>query len=181
MVYILLGEGFEEAEAILPADLLRRAGVEVSLVGLEGPVVTGSHGLAVTADVTLEQVDAEAMEMLVLPCGLGGVASIQMDLFATALIQKASDRGCWLGAICAAPSILAHMGILDRRKATCHPCVLDEMGSAAVRRDEQVVVDGRIVTAQAAGAAFPFGLKLVEVLRGREAAEQVRDAVLYRG
>ena len=178
MVYILLGEGFEEAEAILPADLLRRAGVEVSLVGLEGPVVTGSHGMAVTAD---EQVDAEAMEMLVLPGGLGGVASIQMDLFATALIQKASDRGCWLGAICAAPSILAHMGILDRRKATCHPCVLDEMGSAAVRRDEQVVVDGRIVTAQAAGAAFPFGLKLVEVLRGREAAEQVRDAVLYRG
>ena len=174
MVYILLGEGFEEAEAILPADLLRRAGVEVSLVGLEGPVVTGSHGIAVTADVTLEQVDAEAMEMLVLPGGLGGVASIQMDLLA-------SDRGCWLGAICAAPSILAHMGILDRRKATCHPCVLDEMGSAAVRRDEQVVVDGRIVTAQAAGAAFPFGLKLVEVLRGREAAEQVRDAVLYRG
>ena len=102
MVYILLGEGFEEAEAILPADLLRRAGVEVSLVGLEGPVVTGSHGIAVTADVTLEQVDAEAMEMLVLPGGLGGVASIQMDLFATALIQKASDRGCWLGAICAA-------------------------------------------------------------------------------
>ena len=181
MVYILLGEGFEEAEAILQADLLRRAGVEVSLVGLEGPVVTGSHGIAVTADVTLEQVDAEAMEMLVLPGGLGGVASIQMDLFATALIQKASDRGCWLGAICAAPSILAHMGILDRRKATCHPCVLDEMGSTAVRRDEQVVVDGRIVTAQAAGAAFPFGLKLVEVLRGREAAEQVRDAVLYRG
>ena len=65
------------------------------------------------------------------------------------------------------------MGILDRRKATCHPCVLDEMGSAAVRQDEQVVVDGRIVTAQAAGAAFPFGLKLVEVPRGREAAEQV--------
>lgn len=181
MVYILLGEGFEEAEAVVPADLLRRAGVQVALVGLGGLQVTGGHGITLRADMALEQVDAEAMEMLVLPGGLGGVASIQMDLFATALIQKASDRGCWLGAICAAPSILAHMGILDRRKATCHPCVLDEMGSAAVRRDEQVVVDGRIVTAQAAGAAFPFGLKLVEVLRGREAAEQVRDAVLYRG
>ena len=181
MVYILLGEGFEEAEAVVPADLLRRAGVQVALVGLGGLQVTGGHGITLRADMALEQVDAEAMEMLVLPGGLGGVASIQMDLFATALIQKASDRGCWLGAICAAPSILAHMGILDRRKATCHPCVLDEMGSAAVRRDEQVVVDGRIVTAQAAGAAFPFGLKLVEVLRGHEAAEQVRDAVLYRG
>ena len=180
MVYILLGEGFEEAEAILPADLLRRAGVEVSLVGLEGPVVTGSHGIAVTADVTLEQVDAEAMEMLVLPGGLGGVASIQMDLFATALIQKARDMGCWLAAICAAPSILAHMGMLDRRPVTCHPCVWEEMGSAAVDREAQVVVDGKFVTAQAAGAAFPFGLKLVEVLKGAEAVQKVQNGILYR-
>ena len=103
MVYILLGEGFEEAEAIVPGDLLRRAGVEVAYVGLEGPAVTGSHGITVTADLTLEQVKTEDMEMLVLPGGLGGVASIQMDLFATALIQKARDLGCWLAAICAAP------------------------------------------------------------------------------
>ena len=181
MVYVLLAPGFEESEAVVPTDLLRQAGLETALVSLSGPTVSGSHGITLCADLELSQVDLSNAEMLVLPGGLGGVASIQMDLFATALIQKASDRGCWLGAICAAPSILAHMGILDRRKATCHPCVLDEMGSAAVRRDEQVVVDGRIVTAQAAGAAFPFGLKLVEVLRGREAAEQVRDAVLYRG
>ena len=181
MVYILLGEGFEEAEAIVPGDLLRRAGVEVAYVGLEGPAVTGSHGITVTADLTLEQVKTEDMEMLVLPGGLGGVASIQMDLFATALIQKARDLGCWLAAICAAPSILAHMGMLDRRKAACNPCVWEEMGSAAVDREAQVVVDGRFVTAQAAGAAFPFGLKLVEVLKGAEAAQKVRDGVLYRG
>ena len=121
MVYILLGEGFEEAEAIVPGDLLRRAGVAVAYVGLEGLAVKGSHGITVTADMTLEQVKEEDMEMLVLPGGLGGVASIQMDLFATALIQKARDRGCWLAAICAAPSILAHMGMLDRRPVTCHP------------------------------------------------------------
>lgn len=181
MVYILLGEGFEESEAIVPGDLLRRAGVEVAYVGLEGSTVTGSHGITVTADVTLEQVEADKMEMLVLPGGLGGVASIQMDLFATALIQKARDLGCWLAAICAAPSILAHMGMLDRRKVACNPCVWEEMGSAAVDREAQVVVDGRFVTAQAAGAAFPFGLKLVEVLKGAEAAQKVRDGVLYRG
>lgn len=180
MVYILLGEGFEESEAIVPADLLRRAGAEVSLVGLDGPQITGSHGITVAADVTLEQVDAQRMEMLVLPGGLEGVASIQMNLFATALIQKAADQGCWLAAICAAPSILAHMGLLDRRCATCNPCVRGEMGSAALCEDEQVAVDGRIVTAQAAGAAFAFGLKLVELLRGAECAGQVRDAVLYR-
>lgn len=180
MVYILLGEGFEEAEAIVPGDLLRRAGVEVAYVGLESPVVTGSHGIPVTADLTLEQADPQNMEMLVLPGGLGGVASIQMDLFATALIQKAYDQGCWLGAICAAPSILANLGMLDGRRAACHPCVREEMGAALVDRDAQVVVDGRIVTAQAAGAAYPFGLKLVEVLRGPEEAGRIADAILYR-
>ena len=121
MVYILLGEGFEEAEAIVPGDLLRRADVEVAYVGLEGLMVKGSHGITVTADLTLEQVKTEDMEMLVLPGGLGGVASIQMDLFATALIQKARDMGCWLAAICAAPSILAHMGMLDRRPSPATP------------------------------------------------------------
>ena len=181
MVYILLGEGFEEAEAIVPGDLLRRAGVEVAYVGLEGPTVTGSHGITVTADLTLEQVKTEEMEMLVLPGGLGGVASIQMDLFATALIQKARDLGCWLAAICAAPSILAHMGMLDRRPVTCHPCVWEEMGSAAVDRTAQVVMDGKFITAQAAGAAFPFGLKLVEALKGAEAAKKIADGILYRG
>ena len=181
MVYILLGEGFEEAEAIVPGDLLRRAGVDVAYVGLEGLAVKGSHGITVTADMTLEQVKEEDMEMLVLPGGLGGVASIQMDLFATALIQKARDKGCWLAAICAAPSILAHMGMLDRRPVTCHPCVWEEMGSAAVDHEAQVVVDGKFVTGQAAGAAFPFGLKLVEVLKGTEAVEKVQSGILYRG
>lgn len=180
MVYILLGEGFEEAEAIVPGDLLRRAGVDVAYVGLDGLAVKGSHGITVTADMTLEQVKTEDMEMLVLPGGLGGVASIQMDLFATALIQKARDLGCWLAAICAAPSILAHMGMLDRRPVTCHPCVWEEMGSAAVDHEAQVVVDGKFVTGQAAGAAFSFGLKLVEVLKGAEAVQKVQNGILYR-
>ena len=180
MVAILLGTGFEESEALVPADLLRRAGVEVCLAGIGGTQITGAHGITVTADLTLEQVKTEDMEMLVLPGGLGGVASIQMDLFATALIQKARDMGCWLAAICAAPSILAHMGMLDRRPVTCHPCVWEEMGSAAVDREAQVVVDGKFVTAQAAGAAFPFGLKLVEVLKGAEAVQKVQNGILYR-
>ena len=166
---------------MVPLDLLRRAGVEVRTAGLAGTQVTGGHGVTVTADCALAQVDPAQVEMVILPGGLGGVASIQMDLFATALIQKARDLGCWLAAICAAPSILAYMGMLDRRKAACNPCVWEEMGSAAVDREAQVVVDGRFVTAQAAGAAFPFGLKLVEVLKGAEAAQKVRDGVLYRG
>ena len=181
MVTILLGDGFEEAEALVTCDLLRRAGLDVKLVGLDGPQVTGAHGIAVAADLTLEELEPDQLRMLVLPGGLGGVASIQMNLFATALIQRAWDRGCYLAAICAAPTILAHLGILDRRKAVCYPGMEDQMGSAVVQEGRRVVADGRIITGEAAGSVFDFGLKLVEVLRGREAAQQVRDAVHYHG
>ncbi len=180
MVYILLGEGFEETEALVPADLLRRAGVPVSLVGLERLDVTGSNGITVHADLTLDQVDREAMEMLVLPGGLGGVESIQMNLFALALIQWAYDKGCWLCAICAAPTILARQGFIDRRKAVCYPGMEDEMGSAVVQLGKSVVTDGRIITAEAAGSAFEFALHLIEVLRGADAAQAVKSAVHYR-
>ena len=179
MVYILLGDGFEEAEAIVPADLLRRAGVEVLFVGLDTLAVTGGHGITVVADLTLEQAELERLRMLVLPGGLGGVESIQMNLFATSLIQRAGDKGCYLAAICAAPTILARMGILDRRQAVCYPGLEPEMGSAVVKKGQSVVVDGRIITGEGPGSAFEFGLKLVEVLKGQEAARRVKEDVHY--
>lgn len=180
MVYILLGEGFEESEALVPADLLRRAGAEVALVALDEREVTGAHGITVLADLTLEEADPDLMEMLVLPGGMGGVESIQMNLFALALIQRAYDRGAYLGAICAGPTILARQGFLDRRRAVCYPGMEEEMGSAVVQRGQKVVVHGHIVTAEAAGSAFDFGLKLVEVLQGSPAAQKVRESVHYR-
>lgn len=181
MVCILLGEGFEESEAIVPADLLRRAGVEVGLVGLDGDEVRSSHGITVKADLRLEQVDEDGMEMLMLPGGLGGVEAILKNPFALGLIQRAFDKGCWLCAICAGPTILAHMGCLDRRKAVCYPGMENGMGSAVVQKGAHVVVDGRIITGEAAGSSFEFGLKLVEVLKGGAAAEQVKLAVHYHG
>lgn len=181
MVYILLGDGFEEMEAIIPADVMRRAGLEVALVGIDGPQVTGGHGIVLNADITLDEVDGDHMELLMLPGGLGGVASIQMNLFALGLIQRAWDHGCYLAALCAAPTILAHIGILDRRKAVCYPGMEDEMGSAVVKTGHRVVVDGHIITGEAAGSAFDFALKLVEVLKGREAAETLRHDIHYHG
>ncbi len=180
MVYILLGEGFEESEALVPANLLRRAGAEVALVGLDTLEVTGGHGITVKADVTLDQVDEEKMKMLVLPGGGGGVESIQLNLFALALIQRAYDQGCWIGAICAAPTILARAGFLDRRRAVCYPGLEDEMGSAVVEKGKSVVTDGRIITAEAAGSSFEFGIRLVEALKGRGSAQRVREAVHLR-
>ena len=174
MVAILLGTGFEESEALVPADLLRRAGIEVRLVGVDGPAVTSAHGVTVPADLTLAELDREAVDMLVLPGGLGGVEVLQGDRHVQALIQHCYDEGRWLAAICAAPTILANLGFLDRRRAVCYPGMEELMGSA-------VVADGHIITGEAAGSSFPFGLKLVEVLKGAEAARQVCHAVHYHG
>lgn len=179
MVYVLLGEGFEEAEALVPVDLLRRAGEEVQLIGVDGYRVTGAHGINVTADNTLMGLDADDMRMLVLPGGMGGVGSIQCNLSAMALIQKAANAGCWLAAICAAPTILAQLGLLDRRRAVCYPGMEDQMFSAVVDQSQSVVTDGRIITGRGPGAAFDFGLKLVEVLKGAAAAKEVQGQIHY--
>ena len=181
MVAILLGKGFEEAEAVVPADLLRRAGAEVALVGVGGRQVEGAHGITLTADVTLDELDRDRVELLMLPGGMGGVETLSGDVRAQALIQHCYDEGRWLAAICAAPTILANLGMLDRRRAVCYPGMEDLMGSAVVQKGVQVVVDGHIVTGEGPGSAFPFGLKLVEVLKGPEAAGQVRHAVHYHG
>lgn len=181
MVAILLAAGFEESEALVPADLLRRAGVKVKLVGLDSLQVTGSHGITVTADCVLSQLDQDAAELVFLPGGLKGVANIQNSPAALALIETSCTRGAYLAAICAAPTILARVGILDRRNAVCYPGMEEEMGSAVVQVGSPVVVDGHIITGQAAGSSFPFGLKLVEVLKGRQTAEEVAHAVHYHG
>lgn len=180
MVYVLLGEGFEETEAIAPVDLLRRAGVEVSLASLKGKTVNSSHGVKVEADCLLKDVDESKLEMVVIPGGLGGVDAIMGDQSALGLIQRAADRGAYVCAICAGPTVLAHLGVADRRKAVCYPGMEEKMGSAVVQKGQRVVVDGHMVTGEAAGSSFEFGLKLVELLKGEEAARQVKHAVHYR-
>lgn len=181
VVYILLGDGFEECEALVPADLLRRAKAEVKLVAVEEELlITGANGIKVEADILLQDTNVEEMDMLILPGGVGGVESIRMNLFAVALITDAYNKGAYLGAICAAPTLLANMGILDRRRAVCYPGMEDEMGSAVVQRGATVVEDGHIITANAAGSSFEFGLKLVEKLCGIAAAKKVKESVYYK-
>ena len=179
MVYILLGDGFETVEALTPADLLRRAGVDVALVGIHGKTVVSGQNITVQADITLDEVQFDGMEMLVLPGGLGGVDNIHKSIPAITLIQKAAEQGLWVAAICAAPTVLAHLGLLDRRNAIVYPGMEEDMYSAVVKVGQKVVKDGRFITGQAAGSSFDFALKLIEVLRGKEASEQVRRGVHY--
>lgn len=179
MVAILLGSGFEEAEAIIPADLLRRAGVKVVLTALEGTEVKGSHGITVKADTALSEIDPEGLDLLFLPGGLGGVEAIQSCPAALELVRAVYDKGKYLAAICAAPTILGTMGLLEGRKAVCYPGMENGLIGAAAQKGQGVVTDGNLITGEAAGSAFDFGLKLVELLKGSTAAQQVRDAVHY--
>ncbi|MCI8473744.1 MAG: DJ-1/PfpI family protein [Oscillospiraceae bacterium] len=181
MVCILLSNGFEEAEAIVPADLLRRAGVEVALTALEGELVSGSHQIAIKADLTLDQVDPDQVELVFLPGGMGGVKCLGEDPRVSRLVHQVYEKGGYVAAICAAPTLLAAFSLLEGKRAVCYPGMEDEMAGARMEPSVPFVADGRLVTGEAAGSAFPFSLKLVELLRGAETAQQVRTAVHYHG
>lgn len=180
MVYMLLGTGFEETEAIAPLDLLRRAGVEVLTVGIDGKTVIGSHKIPVVADITIGEMDLTNMEMIVIPGGLGGVASLRASRASLDALKFGWENQKYVAAICAGPTVLADLGITDGRKATCYPGQESNMGAAKMQENAAVVVDGKLITGTSAGCAIPFGLALVEALKGKEAAETVRKQIVIR-
>ena len=179
MVYIILGAGFEESEAIVPCDLLRRAGVEVHFAGIGGREITGGHGITVRTDCVADKAVLAEAEMLVLPGGLGGVRSICAAPAVLEAVKTVYARGGYVAAICAAPTVLAKLGLTEGKAATCYPGMENEMTDARMT-GAPAVRDGRVITGKAAGTAFDFGLLLVETLCGAEAAQKVKAAVVYR-
>ena len=180
MVYVLLGTGFEEIEALAPVDLLRRAGVEVKTVGINGKTVYGSHKIGVEADIGLQEMDLADCDMIVLPGGLGGVASVRASEGAMNALRQAWDSGKYVAAICAGPTVLADLGITDGKNATCYPGCAGGMGNARVAKDQAVVVDGRLITGTSAGCAVKFALALVETLCGPEKAKEIAEQIVIR-
>ena len=180
MVYMLLGTGFEETEAIAPLDLLRRAGVDVLTVGVTGKTVFGSHKIGVEADITIDQMDLTDLEMIILPGGLGGVASARASQPALDALRFAWENGKFVAAICAGPTVLADLGITDGKNATCYPGCESGMGSANLISDAACVRDGMLITGTSAGCAIPFGLALIEALKGTEAADAIARQIVIR-
>ena len=180
MVYVLLGTGFEEMEAIAPIDLLRRAGIEVKTVGVTGKTVYGSHGIGVETDILPEEMDLDAMEMIVLPGGLGGVASARASKPALDALRYGWDQGRFVAAICAGPTVLADLGITDGRNATCYPGCEGQMGSANMQPGAAAVRDGKLITGTSAGCAIPFALELIRALRGEEKAQAIAQQIVIR-
>ena len=179
MIYMLLGTGFEETEAIAPLDLLRRAGLEVQTVGLNSKVIYGSHGIGVEADIEIHQMDLAQMEMIILPGGLGGVASIRGCQSAMDAIRFAYENGKYTAAICAGPTVLADLGITDGKNATCYPGCDSQMGSANMVC-AVAVTDGKLITGTSAGCAIPFGLELIAALKGRSEADRIAEQIVIR-
>ena len=177
MIYVLLAEGFEETEAIEPADIMKRAGLTVMLVGLSERYVTGAHGITVKADLTINEVAKTDMELLMLPGGPGH-EKLDNDTRVHELIDYAVNNNLYIGAICAAPSILGKKGLLKGKKATCFPGYEQYLLGAELS-EEKAVADGKIITGRGAGAAGEFGLKTVEVLRGAELSQKLRKAMQY--
>ena len=180
MVYVFLAEGFEEIEALTPVDLLRRADVEVKTVGVTGSVVTGSHGIRVEADITLEEALSgvnEGFEMMILPGGMPGAKNLDASEGVSAFIDAAVKNDSYIAAICAAPMILGKRGVLEGKDATCYPGFEDYL-KGAKHYPASVVVDGNIVTSDGMGSALDFALQLVSLLKGEAESEKLADAIM---
>ena len=179
MVYMLLGTGFEETEAIAPLDLLRRAGVEVQTVGITGKTVYGSHNIGIVADITPDEMDLESMEMIILPGGLGGVASARASKEALNALRYGWEHDRYVAAICAGPTVLADLGITDDRNATCFPGCESQMGKANMV-NAAAVTDGKLITGTSAGCAISFGLELIAALKGADMADKIAKQIVIR-
>lgn len=177
MVYVMLADGFEEVEAIEPIDILKRGGVEVTTVGVKGKTVTGAHGIIVTADIEINEVNPEDMELLMLPGGAGHEI-LDASNEVHGLINYAVVNGLYISAICASPSILGKKMMLEGKKATCFPGFEKYLYGAEVVGDK-AVVDGKIITGKGAGAASEFGFAMLEILKDKETADKIKEIMQY--
>ncbi|MFI5357867.1 MAG: DJ-1 family glyoxalase III [Opitutales bacterium] len=174
-VLAILAEGFEEIEAITPVDVLRRAGVKVTLAALgDGIHVTGRNGLTLHADTTLAAVPDVAFDALLLPGG-PGVKHLRSDPRVATWVRRQHAAGRWLAAICAAPTVLHDAGLLTGRRYTAHFSVANEL--SGILADQRIVLDGNILTSRGAGTALDFGLALVELLAGRPESEAIAKSI----
>jgi 4-methyl-5(b-hydroxyethyl)-thiazole monophosphate biosynthesis len=174
---MFLANGFEEIEALCPLDLLRRAGVQVTTVGIGGEEITGSHGITVRADIPDTMYRDSTPEMVILPGGMPGTKHLDASRTVEQALRAAAKSNAYLAAICAAPMVLGKRGYLNGKRAICFPGFEKFLEGATVA-DERVVTDGRIITGAGMGVALEFGLALVSALKGKPVADELRRAVL---
>ena len=178
MVYMFLADGFEEVEALAPLDILRRAGVSVSTVGVTGEFVKGAHDIVVKADISLSDVIKEKIDAVILPGGLGGTNNMDANDTVKEIVKYAADGEKLVCAICAAPSILGKMGLLEGKEATCYPGFEDTFkGGKYVKKS--VVKYNNFITSDGMGSAYKFGFEITAAICGKEVADKIKEQIQY--
>ena len=178
MIYVILANGFEEVEALTPIDVLRRAGYEVTTVGITGKTAMGAHGIPVVCDVLAEDAgELRDAELVVFPGGMPGAENINLFDKTDVYIRSALSNGGFVGAICAAPMVLGKRGYLEGRRAVCFPGFEEYLKGAEIVSGADAVRDGAFVTSRCMGTALSFALELVECLGGRELRDRTERAV----
>lgn len=180
MIYVFLANGFEEVEALTPVDMLRRCELEVATVGVGGKSVRGSHGIEVNADIEASDIKLDGgIDMIVLPGGMPGTLNLEKSADVQKAIDFCVENDIYVAAICAAPSILGHKGILKGKNATCYTGFEGELYGARISSDP-VCADGKIITSRGAGTAMEFSFELVKNLISEERASILKDSVIYK-
>lgn len=179
MVYVFLADGFEIIEALAPVDMLRRAKIDVKTVGVSSEIVTSSCGVGVKCDMTIDEFDFYDVEAVVLPGGMPGTLNLENSSAVQKVIDNANNTNAFICAICAAPSILGHKGLLSGKKAVCFPGFENSLEGCEQCR-EYVVTDGKFITAKGAGVCIDFGLEIVKQLRGGELSDEIRKSIQSR-
>lgn len=178
-VCVLLADGFEEIEGLTVVDLLRRAKIYVDTISImDDYIVHGAHGINVQTEDLFDEVDFDEFDMVVLPGGMPGTLNLKNHDGVRYVVKQYAKEGRYVGAICAAPTILKSLGVLEGRRAICYPGVEDEMEDV-VLTETAVVVDENIITSQGVGTAIDFGLKLIEILDGEEKAKEIADSIVF--
>jgi 4-methyl-5(b-hydroxyethyl)-thiazole monophosphate biosynthesis len=181
MIYMFLADGFEEVEALCPLDILRRAGLEVTTVGVGGKdVIRGAHGITVHADIPDVMYRDSSPDMIILPGGMPGASNLDESRIVDAALRAAHRQGKFLAAICAAPMVLGKRDYLVGKRAVCFPGFEEYLTGAKVDFENTVVRDGNIITAKGMGAAFDFGLELVRCFKDATASDKIKNSVFYK-
>ena len=172
MFYMFLAEGFEETEALACLDVMRRAKLSVQTAGVTGEFVISSHGVCVKSDVSADDIDYDEIEGAILPGGMPGTLNLEKDERVIECVKRCYESGKIVAAICAAPSVLGHLGILDGKRATCFPGFEKEL-KGAVCTSTHTETDGNVITGKGAGCAIEFGHAIVAKALSKQAADKV--------
>ena len=176
-VAVILADGFEEVEATAIIDVLRRAEIDTVVAGLHEGHITSTRKVKIIPDTTIDTVSVDDFDMIVLPGGQPGTDNLNADLRVKELIKGFSRKGKLMGAICAAPMVLASAGVLQGKHATSYPSCKARLGGA-IYEEKSVVTDGNVLTSRGAGTALTFGLAIVERLVSKEKEQKIKEAMM---